>query len=228
MKTKVLVATAALMLCMPVMVQAYVDWDNPSGSAQDFDWANGRNTDSNLFGSPSWYGGNNLYFNSSSFVTYANDSGTSSTVTDTFDVDFTAHENTKFLSIAVYEYGSYNITGGAENAVSAELDMIATVAGHPMSPFGGGFFFGETGNSGGVVQWNEDATLIMDFAVPDVTDLHLSVSNTLVAISDGAGGTASITGDFILLGVSVTLIPEPTSFALLALGGLALTRRPKR
>ena len=228
MKTTVLVATAALMLCMPVMVQAYVDWSNPSGSAQDFDWANGRNTDTNLFGSPTWYGGNNLYFNDSDFATYANDGGTSQTVTDTMEVDFTAHAGKKFLSIAVYEYGSYNITGGAENAVSADLAMIGTVTGHPMSPFEDGFLLEDSGNTQGTVQWNDQATLIMDFASPDITDLHLSVSNTLVAISDGAGGTASITGDFVLLGVSVTLIPEPTSFALLALGGLALTRRPKR
>jgi hypothetical protein len=228
MKAKFLVATAVMCLFVPITVQAHVDWDNPSGVADNFNWANGRNTDTNLFGSPSYYGGGNLYFNNSSFVTYANDGSTSQSVTDTLDVDLTAHTDKKFLSVAVYEYGSYSITGGAENAVSATLDMSGTVAGHPMSPFGDAFVFDASGQSGGVSDWNNNASLLLEFAVPDVTELHLTVSNTLVAVSDGVGGTASITGDFVLLGVSVTVIPEPTSFALLALGGLALTRRPKR
>jgi len=228
MKTRILVAAAVMLLCVPVTVQA-VDWDNPSGSALDFDWANGQNSNPlSLFGSPTWYGGNDLYFLDSSFVAYDNDGGGTTTVTDTMDVDFTAHVDKKFLSIAVWEYGDYNITGGTGNTVTADLDMSGTVAGHPMSPFEDDFLFSDAGNTNGTVQWNDTAALLMEFAVPDVTALHLSVTNTLIALSDDLGGTASITGNFMLVGVSVTVIPEPTSLALLALGGLAVTRRRKR
>ncbi|HUU82200.1 MAG TPA: PEP-CTERM sorting domain-containing protein [Phycisphaerae bacterium] len=224
---RLLVAVLAA-LCVPVAASADVAWDNPGGNAENFDWAGGHNSDTNLFGSPSWYGGDNLYFLSSDFAPYANGTPVTDSATDTMDVDLTAVGGKKFASIAVFEYGDYNIVGGAGNTVSADLGMTGTAAGHPMSPFLGSFSFGAAGDSAGTVPWNDDAALSMEFAVPDVTTLHLSVTNTLVAISDGAGGTASIQGNFVLLGIAVTVIPEPASMSLLALGGLAVLRRRRR
>ncbi|HUU83153.1 MAG TPA: PEP-CTERM sorting domain-containing protein [Phycisphaerae bacterium] len=224
MRTKLLV-TALAALCMPVVASADVAWSNSSGSAESFSWANGRNSDSNLFGSPTWFGGNTLYFTNSNFPAAASDSRSSDTVTDVLDVDLTAGENQKFLSIEIFEYGNYAITGGASNTVSAELNMTGTVAGHGMSPFTDGFLFSASGDSAGTVPWNSSAELLLQFAVPDVSHLHLSVSNTLVAVSDGAGGTAEITGNFVSLGISATLIPEPSCLSLLAFGALAVLRR---
>lgn len=222
MKTRVLLAVVVA-LCVPVVAWADVAWSNPGGNAENFSWANGHNTDSNLFKSPTWYGGDNLYFLNSSFIAYADDGNTSHTVSDTMDVDLTADPTLKFLSIAVYEYGDYSIVGDAANNVKVDMDMWGSVPEHPMDPFSDDFLFTAAGD--GASEWNSNATLLMEFAVPDVTQLHLTVTNTVVAISDGDGGTASITGNFVLLGVAVTVIPEPASLSLLALGSLALLRR---
>jgi hypothetical protein len=211
---------------MPVVALADVAWVNSNGAAENFTWTNGHNTDSNLFGSPSWYGGDNLYFLDSSFVAYADDVDTHGTVTDTLNVDLHANPTLKFFSISIYEYGDYTIGGGNGNSVSADLDMAGSVPGHPQSPWMDDFLLSTSG--AGSASWNTgdpSPTLMMEFAVPDVTSVHLEVSNTLVAMSDGQGGTASITGNFVLLGISVTLIPEPTTLALLAAGSLLVTKR---
>ena len=221
---RILVA-AAVALCMSAAVSADVIWSNPNGSAQDYDWANGYNTDSNKFGSPSWFGGNNLYFLGSNFPASADDADTADSVSDTMNVDLTAHPEKKFLNITIFEFGDYTVTGGAGNSVSADLGMSATVGGHPQSPFADNFLYGSVGDSGGTVAWDGSATLLMDSAVPDVTSLHLTVSNTVVALSDGAGGTASIVGNFVLVGIAITVIPEPTALSFLALGCLAVLRR---
>jgi hypothetical protein len=208
---------------MPAVAFGDVAWSNPNGAAENFTWSNGYNTDSNLFGSPSWFSGDNLYFMDSSFVAAASDTDTNVTVTDTMNVDLLANPTMKFLSIAIYEYGDYSITGDTSNAVSADLGMTGTTAGHPNSPWTDSFSFNSSGADS--ASWDSNAELLMTFAVPDVTGLHLEVSNTLVAVSDGAGGTASITGNFVLLGISVEVIPEPATLSLLALGGLAALRR---
>lgn len=221
---RILVA-AALALCISAPVSADVIWDNPNGSAQDYDWANGYNTDSNKFGSPSWFGGNNLYFLGSNFPASADDGANSDTVTDTMNVDLTAHPGMKFLNITIFEYGDYTLTGGAGNNVSVDLDLSASVGGHPQSPFSDTFLFGSVGESTGTVAWDDSATLLMDFAVPDVTSLHMTVTNTVIAVSDGAGGTSSIVGNFVLVGIAITVIPEPTALSFLALGCLTVLRR---
>ena len=222
MKVKFL-AVAAVVLCMPVVAWADTAWGHANGSAANFSWVNGHNSDTNLFGDVSWYGGDNLYFLDSNFPASAHDAKTTDTVTDTMDVDLIANPGVKFLSIAVYEYGEYTITGGSDNNVKADLDMWGYVPGHPMDPFTDDFLF--TAEGSGADDWSSNATLLMEFAVPDVTQVHLRVTNTLVAASDGAGGTASITGNFMLLGIAVTVIPEPASLSLLALGSLAVLRR---
>ncbi len=220
--TKVMTAVAVLSLAG--VASAGIPWTNPNGSAVNYDWSNGMN-DTGLFGSPSNFGDDNLYFLSSTFDAYADNGGTLDTATDTMNVDFAAHPTKKFVSIAVYEYGDYNITGGAGNSVSADLGMTGTVGGHPQSPFTDSFSFGASGASGGTIPWDDNAELLLAFAVPAVTNIHLEVSNTLVAMSDGAGGTASISGNFVLLGISVTVIPEPATLSLLALAGLVGLRR---
>ena len=222
MKAKLLVA-AAVALCMPVVAWADTAWEDPHGNAANFSWANGHNSDTNLFGNVGWFGGDNLYFLDSNFPASAHDAKTLDTATDTMDVDLVAKPSVKFLSIAVYEYGEYTITGGPANNVKADLDMWGYVPGHPMDPFKDDFLF--TAEGSGADDWTSNATLLMEFAVPDVTQLHLTVTNTLVAASDGVGGTASITGNFMLLGIAVTVIPEPASLSLLALGRLAVLRR---
>ncbi len=227
MKARILVVTAVV-VCLPVAVWAQTPWNNPSGSADQYDWAGGQNSDTNFFGSPSNFGGDDLYFLDSDFSADADDADTADSATDTMDVDLIAHAGKKFLSISIFEWGDYNITGGAGNNVSADLDLSGTAVGHPMSPFVDDFLFGASGDSAGTIAWNDDATLLLEFAVPDVTSLHITATNTLLAISDGVGGTASVQGNLVLLGISVTLIPEPASLSMLAFGSLVVLRRRRR
>ena len=217
-------AAVALFTFVVASAQADVAWSPPNGSAANFYWENGHNSDTNLFGSPNYYGGDNLYFLGSDFAPYSDD-GSVVTATDTLGVDLFANPNQKFLEVRVFESGDYNITGGTSNTVSANLEMTGTAAGHPMSPFLDDFSFSAAGDSGGSQAWSDNATLLMSIAVPDVTALHLDVSNTLIAVSDGAGGTASIYGSFTLLTVSVVTVPEPTSLALIALGAVGVLWR---
>lgn len=227
--TQVLTACAALLIVAAV-AQASVPWDNPSGSAGTFDWANGYNSDTDLFGSPNYYGGDGFYFLSSNFDPYADDGGTYAIATDTLNVDLLAHAAWQFAEISWYEYGDYSITGGDGNQVSASLEMTVTVPGHPMSPFQDSFSFSASGASAGA--WDDSTGVVLDLTglgMPPVTELHLTFTNTLTALSDGNGGTASISGNFVIGPSIITIpIPEPSALLLLSLGGFLVAGRPRR
>jgi hypothetical protein len=220
------IAVAVPMLFAPALASADVAWDDPDGETDTYSWANGHNSDTNLFGSPSYYGGDNLYFLDTNFAASADDGTTSNIAADTLNVDLFAHPGLKFASCSWFWYGDYNITGPEANHVSADFDMWAYVPGHPMDPFHDDFLFTAAGDTGGTVPWQDGAALLMEFAVPPVTELHLTLTNTLMAVSDGAGGTASIEGQVVLAGLFQTVVlPEPASLSLLTLGGLFVTRR---
>ena len=229
--TQVLTACMALLI-VTAEAQASVAWDNENGSAETFDWANGYNSDTNLFGSPDHYGGDNFYFTDSNFDAYADDAGTYHVVTDTLNVDLLAHAAWQFAEISWPEYGDYNITGGDDNQVSVFAEITVTVEGHPMSPFQDSFLFNVSGDSSGSGAWNDSTDVILDLTsmgLPPVTELHLTFTNTLTALSDGNGGTASISGNFVM-GPSIitTPIPEPSALLLLAFGGMLTVGRPLR
>jgi hypothetical protein len=241
MKGRYLVVAAAV-LC--VASGAFASpWESPSGECASFTYENGQN-DTDLFGSPSYFSGDTLVFRHASFDADADDANPVDMSADTMDVDLYAKVDAvegqlKFIGIEILVRGDYNITdpgstGG--NSVTADFDMLGSVAAlpgspaeHPMGPFTGGFEFTESTATGGATSWMDTAELdnpvALSFAVPSVTELHLTVNGSFVAISDGQGGTAGITGSLQLLEVTAIVIPEPASLSLLAFGALALLRR---
>jgi len=214
----------AVVMCMSAGAIGAVSWGTPSGSADNFDWANGQNSDTNYFGDAFWFGGDILYFFSNFDVASP---GGATSKSDTLDVDLAAKTGMKFTNVDIRLYGDYNITdpnstGG--NSVTADFDMTGTKAGHPMSPWTDGFVFTTNVPTPSVTGWNDSASLAL-LSIPDVTDLHLSVSGSTLVIDDGHGGTASLTANIQEMEMRFTLIPEPASLGLLALGGLAAFRR---
>jgi hypothetical protein len=221
MKVNYLLAAVAV-VCVPALAHGAVAWSNPSGNAPtgNFSWANGQNQ-TDAFGSP-LASGDNLFFTSANFDAYSAD-GSTVTVDDTMDVDFTAASGKYFQSITLAVYGDYSISDAGQaggNSVEAAFDITATKLGHPGSPWADDSMFQQASGS---ANWNDSA--VITTTLPFVTDLHLQVDGGTVAISDGEGGAANITLNVALLSVALEVVPEPASLSLLALGGLALVRR---
>jgi hypothetical protein len=198
-------------------------WDAPNGAADSFSWANGQN-DTNNFGSPVTFGDTFVFF--TNFDAAASDAGTESHQPDTMDVDLDVlFAGDEFSKITLTMFGDYSMTNNTapndDNSVEADFDMMSD------EPMPAGLsdnlnYFNDTPGSG---SWSETAEIVFDTVGDNVTGLHLTVDGEVVAISDGAGGTASITANTTTLEIAITVIPEPASLALLALGGLALVRR---
>jgi hypothetical protein len=231
MKKHYLIAAMGI-LCVPALAFA-APWPTvPSGSCDNFDWANGQNV-TDVWGEPT-NSGDNMYF-FPGFSAYADDTSPAASpgthaVTDTFDVDFIAHAGMHFGSISIYVYGDYSIADGGVaggNSVEGDFGIQGTDNDglHPDSPWARAqALFQETAVGG--ANWNDLATMTIDFSGGnEVTDLHLTCDGTVTAISDGEGGTAAITANVALLTIAVEVIPEPASLLLLGLGGLAVLRR---
>jgi len=224
MKKHYLIAAMGV-LCVPVLAFASA-WTNPTGDCDNFSWANGQNT-TDVWGSPS-AGGDTLYF-FPGFSVDADNTGTSETKTDTFDVDFMANAGMEFGGVSIYVFGDYSITDGGEaggNSVEGDFGIQGSDNDglHPDSPWARAQALFEA-DTVGSDNWNRLASMVIDFNAGDVTDLHLTCDGTVTAISDGEGGTAAITANAALLAIAVEVIPEPASLMLLALGGLAVLRR---
>jgi hypothetical protein len=209
------------------MVLAQVPWDNPDGTAQtgNYDWHGGQNLTGN-FGSPSNFG-DSLFFQSANFDVTSSD-GSTQNKTDVMNVSFTALDNKEFASIALYVFGDYTITDDGQpggNQVEGHFGLTVDHASHGDSPWSDSFDYVET-NPGSAVAWDDSRTLLFAYEMgPDIVTVDLAVDGETIAISDGEGGTASITANVALLQIAVEVIPEPASLSLLGLGALVLVRR---
>ncbi len=212
---------------------AQIPWDPSvaSGSGTFFNWSGGQNQ-TNLFGSP-FVVGDTFYFTPINFVANAVN-GQTATATDTFEVDLFVHAGYKFDAIQVAEYGDYTIThtgtpvgissvgasgtlrveelGGTGRFDSQPLAFPALPVASPVPVSG---------------LWQGDAAsnLTLLEGVTPFTQIHLKVTNNLIAISGGAGQAAEIRKTVFGGMMAVTIVPAPGSAGVLAVGLLAMGRR---
>ncbi|MEX2218559.1 MAG: PEP-CTERM sorting domain-containing protein [Phycisphaerales bacterium] len=207
-----------------------IPWSNAAGTGTFFNWDNGQNSTTNLFGSPILMNGTQFVFFPSGYVAQG-ENGTSQTTTDRFDVDLTAFAGYKFTEIRIETFGDYSITGQGSVNVIGSLDIneligpqrITSDALLPVPP-GSMPVVNTTGGVSGNFQMlaSRDLTLI-EGGIP-FTELHISFTNNVIAIS-GPGGVAQIGKTVVGFPIAVTIIPEPGMIALLGLGGLVAMRR---
>jgi hypothetical protein len=207
------------------------------GNASFFDWANGQNSATNLFGTPFLAGsGDTFFFTPAAFVANAHD-GQTVHATDTFQVDLFVHAGFKFDGIRVQEFGDYQITttGTPVNPSSVSSSAVlgvqeiggagrsaSTNLGFPGLPVSSFVSVSDIWTGAG----DEDLTLLESGGA--FTAIHISVSNDLIAISGGNGQTAEIRKTVFGGTMAVTIVPAPGAAGVLGLSGLLVARRRRR
>jgi len=208
---------AVVLLGSASSVHADTPWADPTGTADYFDWANGRNTDTNFFGSPTLVGGNAFRFSPIDFRAEALDGATSS-ASDTATWDVTAHAGVEFTEVRIIEHGDYSISGShADNSTSVTTNVAAGI-------YGAANDYQEW-TTEGAGPWSVDLTIDLSDVFPPVTAMEISVQNDLLAVSGGAGNVCWIEKKFTGAIIDVFVVPEPATALMLTLGGLALIRR---
>ncbi len=200
---------------------AAVAWNNPSGSAAFFSWANGQNSNTNLFGSPIITGGDTFVFFPQSFNASATN-GASVTATDTFEVDLFAQSGFGFTAIRIQQFGTYELTGAGSveaNALMDISDLLAPRAEQASMTSPNGFPIATAGTG----NW-QGTTQVPLLGANGWTQIHLTFTSNLISIST-PGGTAFIGNDVLGAPVALTIIPAPAAVSLLSLAGLAAVRR---
>ena len=200
-----------------------------SGSASFFDWANGHNSNTNLFGTPTLIG-SSFYFFPSDFVARSDNgvapSGFTDHATDTLEVDLIAHAGFKIDGISVQEVGDFSITGSGASADINGTMQISDGAHGSLTPDLLGFTPAFPATSGFNTAWGGNAMrdlTAVEFGVP-FSVIHLSVTNNLIAISV-PGSSAVIRKTVVGGAMAINVLPEPGVLALVAMAGLVGARR---
>ena len=210
---------------------ADVPWGNgmSSGSGSFFDWANGHNSNTNLFGTPILVG-SSFYFFPSDFVARSDNGsaplGFTDHATDTLEVDLIAHAGLKIDGISVTESGDYSISGSNASANITGVLQVSDAAHGSLVPDNLGYNPVFPAYSGFNTPWsgnvNKDLTTL-EFGIPFEV-IHLSIRNDLIAVS--AGGSTSVIRKTVVGGaMAINVLPEPGVLGLVAMAGLVGARR---
>jgi hypothetical protein len=241
MKLNGMMLVAGLVLAAGVSTaRADVPWTNPAGTNPILSWENGR-SDNGLFGSPTVIGDTFFFISNNNFDADASD-GTTVTKTDTLRVRVHAQPGRFFSQVLFASQGDYTVFGGG-SSVNVTGGMTINDLNSPRTasdnfhttvfasqgtatamPVNGNNVNPEIGS------WNGTSTIDFDpsFGFPPVTSLDLIFTNTIIAISL-PGETASIVtlpnsqGSF-----SLSIVPAPSTAALIGLGGLGVLSRRRR
>jgi hypothetical protein len=201
---------------------AAVMWSNSNGVATSFTWENGG-SDNGLYGDPTLVGGNTLVFFPSGFRAESNN-GVTDSVSDRLFVDIIANPGQKLTEIVISELGDYGIVGAGSvnllatlditdllNPMRTESDMLTA---NPTMPIVAG-----SGN------WSASGGVLFSMAPGEEwTHIRLELTNLLEAFSS-AGSSSFIEKKVAGTGIQIMVIPTPGAAALLAMGGLACSRR---
>lgn len=203
-----------------------------SGSGSFFSWANGQNSNTNLFGTP-FLVGDTFYFTPTNFVANAVN-GATATATDTFEVDLFVNSGFKFDAIQIAEYGDYAMTFtgtpvGISSVDASGILNVAEIGGlgrsdnqamdFPTLPASSAGAANNTWQGGGL------SNLTLLEGQTPFTQIHLRVTNNLIAISGGQGQSAEIRKTVFGGMMAVTIVPAPGTVGLLGVAGLVAIRR---
>jgi len=210
---KFAVVTAVLLSF--TIAHANIMWDNSSGSATLFDWANGQSVNG-FYGSPEVVGGDTFVFTPSNFYAQSLD-GLANTASDTLEFELIAHSGFNFSQIAISAYGDYFILGTGEVSATGSLS-VQNLDTHALLYDR----FTTSTITSGQDTWSAAAQLSID----DEGWKHLKVSldTRLFAWAD-LGSAAFIQEKVLGDQIAVQIIPEPATVATLALGLLLVSRK---
>ncbi len=215
---------------------AFASGTAPSGH---FSWTAGGD-EYGLFGNPIVTGDDRFVFNTASMGVDASFGGTDHEE-DTVSFDLHMAGGWSLTRMVVDAHGSYYVKGDSAGDkswvnIQAGLSIVEFAAQAPFPDprdFSAGLtatplpFPIEDAGVGEATQgvWGGDAEVDLSFVMPEPDDdLHVSFANILDALAS-ATGTAQGNLTFEQVQFEIVLIPEPSTLALLAIGGLALIRR---
>lgn len=208
----------AIAACLPAVAMGA---SYGGGAGTSFTYTNAQDVNGS-FGMPI-PAGDDIFFPFATFSASASGGNPNVMDSDTLDMDLQANVGLRFDQITLITNGTRTITGtpGA-NSVEAigTLDILGTAGDAFVGNDGYNFFDDQPGAAGAF--WSESAGIVIPFGT-QVTELHLTVSQLLNAVA--TDGTSQITATFEIVGVAISVVPEPSSMALIGLGGLALLRR---
>jgi hypothetical protein len=213
-RTKVVLLTAVLYTFS--IASADVFWNNTNGTANSFDWVNGRSL-YGLFGDPTLVD-DTLIFSPPNFIAESTD-GQSSEVADKLEFELIVHPGFAFQGISITEYGDYNISGhgmtiasgtlSAENLDTTEV-LSQTLSTTPSMPT-------KTGQG----SWQGWSEISIDPA--GWTRVKITFESNLFAMTR-SGSTAWIGKAAPGNAISLQVIPEPATVAALTFGSVWIFR----
>jgi hypothetical protein len=197
-----------------------------SGAGQTVDFTDISDNDG-LFGGYS-RSGDQLTWLPSAFKAES-ENGTAQTTNDTLLMTITAGPGDYITKVDIFEIGDYTLTGPsdgyAEVSPSGTLFVTEEAPGGGMAGYDSFDQTFELNVDPDFGLWSED--LVVNLTGMQITSVSISWQNNLQASSE-EGTTSLIQKKYGELGISVEVIPEPATLAVLALGSLAAVLRRRR
>ncbi|MDD5010517.1 MAG: PEP-CTERM sorting domain-containing protein [Phycisphaerae bacterium] len=219
--TKAKIFTLALILLAFSSAQANILWSNASGTAGLFDWQNGQSLNG-LFGDPTLIGGNTLAFFPSNFRAESLD-GITDSVYDRLEFELNANSGFSFQNIAISEYGDYGIFDSGCVQVSGSLTVTNLDTAESLTASLSSDLSAQQAND--IRPWQ--AWSGVNIAAADWTHIKITLENCLCAVSD-EGSLAFIEKKVLGSAITLQVIPEPATIAILSLGTILAFRNANR